>query len=183
MDAIAVAAEVAKGTLYYHYASKEGIVDALVEREAAAVEARLASFETDLGLGFVEKFAASVGALTDLIIASFSKLHKMKYIDISDKTLRAIVAHCASHFARILEQGNTAGLCRVEYPLEFAEILLASIQSLLAPESGVENFPRRIKALVRLSALAFGMDIEIVAHIYGPLEDYAASLSTRGIEE
>ena len=91
MDAIAVAAKVAKGTLYYHYASKEGIVNAIVERDAAAVEAKLASIEADAGLGFVEKFAAFVTALMDLIVASFLKLHRMKYIDIRDKTLRAIV--------------------------------------------------------------------------------------------
>ncbi len=176
MDAIAVAAKVAKGTLYYHYASKEGIVNAIVERDAAAVEAKLASIEADVGLGFVEKFAASITAMTELIIASFSKLHRMKYIDIRDKTLQAMVEHCAPHFARIFEKGNTAGLCRVEYPLEYAEILLASSQALLAPRAGVENFPRRINALVRLSSLAFRMDTETFAQIYKPLEDYAASL-------
>jgi len=181
MDAISTAANVAKGTLYYHFDSKEGIVNAIVERDAAAVEARIASIEADIGLGFVEKFEASVSAMTDLIIASYSKLHRMKYIDIRDKTLRAMVEHCAPHLARILEQGNTAGLCRVEYSLEYVEILLASIQSLLTPRSGVENIQRRIKALVRLSALAFGMDTEIVSQIYKPLENYAASLGTREI--
>ena len=116
MDAIAVAAKVAKGTLYYHYGSKEGIVNAIVERDAAAVEARLASIEADAGLGFVEKFAAFVTALMDLIVASFLKLHRMKYIDIRDKTLRAMVEHCAPHLARIFENGNTAGLSGSSIP-------------------------------------------------------------------
>ena len=177
MDAIAVAADVAKGTLYYHFASKEGIVNAIVERDAAAVEARLATIEADAGMGFVEEFAASVAATTELICASFLKLHQMKFIDIRYKTQRAMVEHCAPHFARIFEKGNAAGLCHVEYPLEYAEILLASSQSLFAPRKGVEDFSRRIKALVRLSALAFGMDTEVFAQIYKPLEVFAESLA------
>jgi AcrR family transcriptional regulator len=183
MDEIAVAANVAKGTLYYHYDSKEGIVNAIVERDAATVEAKLAPIEADIGLGFAEKFASSIAAITDLLVASFSKLHRMKYIDIRDKTLRAIVEHCAPHFARIFEQGNAAGICRVEYPLDYAEILLASTQSLLSPSAGVENFKRRIKALARLSALAFGMDPETVGQIYKPLEAFAESLSARDIKD
>jgi len=176
MDAIAVAANVAKGTLYYHFASKEGIVNAIVERDAAAVEARLVAIEAD-GLGFVEEFTASVAATAELIGASFMKLHRMKFIDFRDKTQRAMIVHCAPHFARIFEKGDAAGLCRVEYPLEYAEILLASSQFLFVPRNGVENFPRRIKALVKVSALAFGMDTEVFAQIYKPLEVFAASMA------
>jgi len=66
MDAISAAANVAKGTLYYHFDSKEGIVNVIVERDAVAVEVRLASIETDLKLSFFDKFTASVGA--DLLI-------------------------------------------------------------------------------------------------------------------
>jgi len=183
MDAIAVAAKVAKGTLYYHFSSKEGIVNAIVERDAAAVEARLSSITADANLGVVEKFSAYVLALTELLAVSFSKLHRMKYIDIRDKTLRAMVEHCAPYFARIFEAGNVAGVCHVEYPLEYAEILLSSSQLLLAPRAGPENIPRRIKALVGISALALGMDARILEEIYAPLESYAASLAERVSED
>ncbi|HYW84647.1 MAG TPA: hypothetical protein VFB30_15400, partial [Spirochaetia bacterium] len=105
------------------------------------------------------------------------KLHRMKFIDFRDKTQRAMIVHCAPHFARIFEKGDAAGLCRVEYPLEYAEILLASSQFLFVPRNGVENFPRRIKALVKVSALAFGMDTEVFAQIYKPLEVFAASMA------
>ena len=90
MDAISAAANVAKGTLSYNFDSKEGIVNAIVERDAVAVEARLASIETDLKLGFVDKFTASVGDMTELIVASYLKLHRMKYIIYSRYQYQAI---------------------------------------------------------------------------------------------
>jgi AcrR family transcriptional regulator len=80
MDAISAAANVAKGTLYYHFDSKEGIVNAIAERDAAAVEARLASIETDLKLSFVDKFTASVGA--DLLIHEVTNKELALHINI-----------------------------------------------------------------------------------------------------
>ena len=146
MDAIAIAAKVAKGTLYYHFASKEGIVDAIVERDATTVETRLAEIESRDGLGFVEKLGASVATMTELLRTTYSTIHRMKNIDIRDKTLWAMVKHCAPHFTRILEEGKRAGLCGVAFPSEYAEIFLASSQFLLAPEFGTEKLTRRIKA-------------------------------------
>jgi AcrR family transcriptional regulator len=175
MDSIAASANVAKGTLYYHFASKEGIVNAVVERYAAAMDARLAIVEMDAKLSFMEKLSAAVSAMEELNTIHFSKLHRMKYIDIHKKTLRAMVEHCAPYFARIIEEGNRAGHCNVEYPFEYAEIVLAASQFLLDPEAGVENFPRRIKALSQLSASVFGVDAEVFERIYKPLQGDAAS--------
>jgi AcrR family transcriptional regulator len=176
MESISTAANVAKGTLYYHFDSKEGIVDAIVERDAVIVEGRLGAIETDTQLNFIDKATAAIGAMTELISASFSKLRKMKFIDIFDKTQMAMVSHCALSFARILEQGNASGQCQLEYPLEYAEIILASSQALLEPRTGPAVARRRIRALIGLSALALGMDLEIVRRIYKPLESYGETL-------
>jgi AcrR family transcriptional regulator len=171
MDDIASAAKVAKGTLYYHFASKEGIVDAIVERYTSEVEARLSAVASNMELGFVEKLGQAGSVIAEVNNAHFGKLHRMKYIDIHHKTLRAMVEHGAPYFARIIEDGNKAGLCSVEYPFECAEIVLAASQYLLDPESGAESFPRRIKALARLSASIFGMDPKVFERIYQVAEN------------
>jgi AcrR family transcriptional regulator len=175
MDEIASAAGVAKGTLYYHFSSKEGIVDSIVERYTAALEARLAAVVSNAGLDLVEKFGEASSAIGEINSVHFAKLHRMKYIDINHKTLQAMVGHCAPYLAGIIEEGNAKGLCAVEFPVEFAEIMLAASQYLLDPEYGAENLPRRIKALARLSALVLGMDAEDLERIYGKAaEDDAA---------
>jgi AcrR family transcriptional regulator len=170
MDAIAIAASVAKGTLYYHFKSKEGIVEAVVQRYASAMEAALSGIEKNEALDFVGKLAAFIEAMKKLNSESFSKLHKMKYIDIHEKTGAVMIERFAPYYARLMEEGNRQGRCQVEHPLECSEILLASSQALLAPEAGEGNFPRRIAAFISLSAKVLGMDQETVAKIYRPFE-------------
>jgi AcrR family transcriptional regulator len=169
MDSIATAAEVAKGTLYYHFDSKEGIIDAIVDREAAAVREQLIRVELDSDLGFEDRYRSAVAIMTNLIGAIYAKLQKIKYIDIRDKTMQAMVEFCAPPFARILELGNAAGRCRVEHALEFAELTLAFAQFLGSPGAGEPSIPRRIKALTRFTAVLLGMDSETVERIYAPL--------------
>jgi AcrR family transcriptional regulator len=171
MDAIALAAEVAKGTLYYHYDSKEGIVDAVVERYAKTMEARLAAVEADRRLGFAVKLAAFAVALKQVNSTTFSKLHHVRYIDIHDKTLAVMVERGAPHFARILEQGNQAGDCRVADPLGCAELLLAAGHALLDPEAGREQLPRRLAAISQMTASALGMDPRVIERAYRPLTE------------
>ncbi len=179
MDTIAKAANVAKGTLYYHFDSKEGIVDAIVERDAMVVHTELARIETDPSLGFIDKLTVFMSTMTELIVASYSKLKSIKYIDILDKTLQAMVEYCAPPFSRILEQGNASGQCRVKYPLEYAEIVLAFTQALVTPKAGSENSIRRINALVHFSASTLGMNPTIVARIFKPLITFSESLPAR----
>lgn len=169
MDAIALAAQVAKGTLYYHYDSKEGIVDAVVERYAKTMEARLSAVENDRHLGFAGKLAAFSAALKQVNSTTFSKLHHIRYIDIHDKTLTVMVQRSAPYLARILEQGNKGGDCRVADPLGYAEILLAAGHALLDPEAGIEQLPRRLAAISQMTAAALGMDLRAIEQAYRPL--------------
>jgi AcrR family transcriptional regulator len=172
MEAIASAAGVAKGTLYYHFDSKEGIVDAVIERYAVSAESALDSIERDRTLDFVSKLTALVAAMEELNTAVFSKLHRMRYIDIHDRTEAVIVDRIAPFFGRVIEEGIRQGSCHVEHPLEYAEILLSSAQVLLDPERGVENYPRRIAAFTALSSRVLGLDRTLSAEVFRALEQH-----------
>ena len=94
MDAIAAAANVAKGTLYYHYDSKEGILDAILERYARVMEQRLGAIEAN-DRDPMDKFALFVRAMKEVNSATFAKLHHIRYIDIHAKTAACIVERFA----------------------------------------------------------------------------------------
>ncbi len=173
MDAIALEAKVAKGTLYYHYDSKEGIVDAVIARYAKAMEERLAAAVSDRRLGFAGKAEAFSAALKEVNSTTFSRLHHIRYIDIHDKTLAVMVTRGAPFFARILEEGNEAGECQVAHPLGYAEILLAAAHALIDPEAGAEQVPRRLAALAQMTASAFGMNLKAAERFYRPLAELA----------
>jgi AcrR family transcriptional regulator len=175
MDAIALAAQVAKGTLYYHYASKEAMIDAAVERYAQRMEARLRALETDPRLDFKQKMEAFSRTLKAINSETFSRLHHVRYVDIHQKTTAGAVERLSPFLARIIEDGNRAGICHVDYPLEVAEILLAAGYALVDPEVGAKKLPRRLAAMAWLSAAVLGMTPEIFAQVYRPLEGKARS--------
>jgi len=159
MDAIAAAAGVAKGSLYYHYESKEGIVDAILDRYRRAIETRLAAIEADSSRGALDKVRDFGTALAEVNSATFSRLHRVRTIDIHQKT-QAIQIHCfAPYLARLLAAGAESGAFRVAEPLDAAEILIAAASTLLDPELGPDALPRRTAAFARLTALVLGLDV------------------------
>jgi len=175
MDAIALAAGVAKGTLYYHFASKEGIIDAVVERYARTMEARLDAVEADQSLTLVERMEAFSRVTKEVSAATFSKLHYVRYVDIHQKTSVVIIGRVAPYLARIIEEGNRAGAWRVAHPLEFAEIVSITTHELIDPEVGAEKLPRRIAAVAWLCARIFDLPLEAFQRIFSPLENLGNS--------
>lgn len=169
MDAIAAAAAVAKGTLYYHYQSKEGILDAILERYRGTMEARLAAVEADARLDALGKLGAFVAEMRAVNAATFSVLHRVRYIDIHHKTLGIKIRYFTPYLARLFEAGNRDGSFHVAYPTEFAEFLLASAQILLDPENGTQMFPRRLKAMRALLASFLEIPPERAGRLLKPL--------------
>jgi AcrR family transcriptional regulator len=172
MDAIAAAAGVAKGTLYYHFKSKEGIVEAIVERYIVSVEKTFSAIETDETRGPLEKLTAITDAMKDINMATFSKLHRMKYIDIHEKTTTAVVERFAPCYARIIEEGNESGLWKADHPLEFAEISIAASSFLFDPERGTDRIEKRLAAFIDITAKVLGIEPGILAPAFKSLSAY-----------
>jgi AcrR family transcriptional regulator len=166
MDAIAAKAQIAKGSLYYHYESKEGILDAILDRYRDTMESRLAAIEADAALEPLEKFKAAVAALEQVNSSTFQQLHRVRYIDIHEKTTSIMVQRFAPYLARIMEAGARAGVFRVSLPLENAELILVAGQWLFDPESGVEGSPRRVTALSRLVASILGVEERALGDLF-----------------
>jgi AcrR family transcriptional regulator len=169
MDAIALRTGVAKGTLYYHFKSKEGIVEAIVERFAAGAEAALGVIVGDPALNPLEKMKALIDKQTELYGASFSKLHKMKYIDIHLRTQRAMVDRLSPFHARIVEEGIAAGIWKTGYPLEFCRITMAASSILFDPGCYGPASERLVTAMIELTARGLGVKPEALEWAYSAL--------------
>jgi AcrR family transcriptional regulator len=182
MDAIAAKAGVAKGTLYYHFKSKEGIVEAIVERFVAGAERAFESIVADSSIGPMGKLEAITAKMTELNIGAFPKLHHMKYIDIHTKTQAAMVARFAPFYARILEEGNESGIWKAEYPLELAEIAIAANSFLFDPENNKERQDRKAAAMINLMAKALGIEAKELFSTFSSFIEYVhtASLGSAG---
>jgi AcrR family transcriptional regulator len=169
MDAIAQRAGVAKGTLYYHFKSKEGIVDAIVERFVVGAEAIFESIVGDAALGPLEKMKALVDKQVEVYGASFSRLHKMKYIDIHQRTQLAMVDRLSPFHARIVEEGIAAGIWKTDYPLELCRITMAVSSILLDPGCFGPASGRLVDAMIELTARGLGVKPEALEWAYSAL--------------
>jgi AcrR family transcriptional regulator len=157
MDAVAERAGVAKGTLYYHYDSKEGIVDALVKRYAAGLEAEIEPILKDTGKNFSQKYESLAKALSAYNRVTLSRLHKMRHVDIHQKTTLAAIQTLTPLCIRLIEDGAREGACKTEGIREFVEIHVTASQFLLDPEYGRDRLAARAEALDRLSEMFLGL--------------------------
>ena len=168
MDAIALKAGVAKGTLYYHFKSKEGIIDAVVERFVLEAEA---AFETIVGTAAepLAKLRALVGKETELDAKSFSRLHRMRNIDIVTRTQLARVTRFSPFYARVIEEGNAAGIWNAAYPLEFSQITIAASGYVYDPQFSASLGGNIQEAMIELMARGLGIKTETLAWAYTSL--------------
>jgi AcrR family transcriptional regulator len=169
MDAIARRAGVAKGTLYYHFKSKEGIVDAIVERFVVGAEAAFGAIVGDAALGPLEKMKAIIDKQTELYGASFCRLHKMKYIDIHLRTQLAMVDRLSPFHARIVEEGIAAGIWECDYPYEFCRISMAASSIIFDPGCFGPASGKLVDAMIELTARGLGVKPEALEWAYSAL--------------
>lgn len=168
MDAIAASAGLAKGSLYYHYMSKEGIVDAIIGSYKERLTAALAAIEAEPGLDTLARLSAFVVTLKDINKSTFARLHRVKYIDIHDKTAQAMLAVCTPFYARLLEDGTRKGLWKAEHPRQFARITMAAGIFLFDPEYGTGDFEGDLAAFLDMSAKTLGVDPAALVPLFDP---------------
>lgn len=176
MDAIALKAGVAKGTLYYHFKSKEGIVEAIVERFVVGAEKAFSAIVEDGTKDPYGKLEAITTKMTELNMGAFPKLHRMKFIDIHLRTQKAMVARFAPFYARILEEGNAAGLWQAAYPLEIAQISIAARSFLFDPEYCGMTSTTMEAAMIDLLAKGIGLTPETLAGTFSSFTRYVRTL-------
>jgi AcrR family transcriptional regulator len=166
MDSIATQAGVAKGTLYYHFDSKEGIVKAIIERYMATLREAIASVEAGPPTDFWGKLSALAKTIAEINSSAFAKLHRMKYIDIEKKTITAMIKCLAPALGRLVEEGNKNGFCSVGHPAEFAEICVVASSFLFDPENAHgRSSERRVEVFIELIAKILGVKEEAAAPV------------------
>ncbi len=121
-------AGIARGTLYYHFRSKEDILDALVERIIAEVEVRVRRVAA-VRQPAVPKLAAFIQAMkVDSAIGKeiSDYMHKPQNALFHQKMNERFLAVLCPYAAEIIRDGVTEGCFSTDYPEEAAELMLVS---------------------------------------------------------
>lgn len=118
---------IAKGTLYYHFKSKEEILDGIIERMSSMLITRARSVAEDKTLPVNEKMLQALLALNVKNPderAILTEVHKPQNALMHQKILQVIITDVTPILSMIIEEGNEKGIFHTEYPYESAELFI-----------------------------------------------------------
>ena len=156
--------DIARGTLYYHFESKEAIMDAIIERLLNQVLEKIEKLMTNDSLSQAEKFMgffASIN-LTQLtgdeeIVDYFNQPQNALF---HEKSNRLLIKKLSPVLAQIISDGMESGLFDTPYPAETAELILVGITGFVdSKDSPVEENQtnRRMESFLYNAARMLGM--------------------------
>lgn len=142
---------IARGTLYYHFESKEAIMDAIIERFGQqAVESATQVVVND-NLSVHDKLfglfaAVQIGKLTGGEVM-LDYLHRPQNSLFHEKSQQMILKKISPLLAQIIREGNLQNVFNNDFPEETAEMAVLIISGFI--DSNLrETLPQRIEALL-----------------------------------
>jgi AcrR family transcriptional regulator len=151
MEDIMDALEIAKGTIYHYFKSKEALFQAVIEDIVENTVKQMAALVKNSPKSALEKIqllvmAGNVSQENEKIV---QQLHKPAHDALHSRLLAAALMKQAPIYAEVIEQGCDEGVFKTEAPLECAEFILSAIQFLT--DMGIypwaeKDLKRRIQA-------------------------------------
>lgn len=143
--------EIAKGTFYHYFRSKEEVLDAIVSRYADTINSRVEGIAKLNHISSEEKLLRAFMAMqiADQVDSdTLDDMHKVENALLHQKTLNRIVTVMAPILVKIIEEGVEKKVWRCRYPLEYMQFFLVS--SLGLTDEGI--FERDADSQIKIMA-------------------------------
>lgn len=118
---------IARGTLYYHFKSKEDILDAMTQRMTGVLVAKASGIAAQKNLPVLQRLTQMMLALNvnnDLGREIMAQVHKPQNALMHQKMQERMLAGVTPVITALIEEGIAQGICRTDYPAEVAEMTL-----------------------------------------------------------
>ena len=118
---------IARGTLYYHFRSKEEILDAMIARMADRLIADAAKVAEDRSIPLLERLPRTVLALnvdSSLGEEVMQQVHRPQNALLHQKLQDRLLGGVIPLIALLVEDGIGQGIFRTDYPREAAEMIM-----------------------------------------------------------
>ena len=142
---------IARGTLYYHFKSKEDILDAMTQR--------------------LTQMMLALNVNNDLGREIMAQVHKPQNALMHQKMQERMLAGVTPVITALIEEGIAQGICRTDYPAEVAEMTLLYSNTVfddLAVHSEEER-QRKIAAFIYHLERLLGMEQGSLREVILPL--------------
>ncbi|MBP5607937.1 MAG: TetR/AcrR family transcriptional regulator [Lachnospiraceae bacterium] len=144
---------IARGTLYYHFKSKEDILNTMIERINEALIAKVRVIASDTKISVIDRIVMTIAGLnveSDIGKEIIDQVHKPQNALMHQKMQKNLVEGVAPILAGLLEEGNAQGIFHVKYPAQTVEMFILYSVTVFddnydVPGEGSEN---RIKAFL-----------------------------------
>ena len=122
--------EVAQGTFYYYFSSKEEILEAIIEKDITALEEDVRQIMSREDANAAIKLNAVVNSIIGISTSRreiMDYLHEESNAVMHEKMERHTIERLVPLMTRVVAEGTHAGIFDVQYPTESVEFLLASL--------------------------------------------------------
>lgn len=122
--------EVAQGTFYYYFSSKEEILEAIIEKDITALEEDVRQIMSREDANAAIKLNAVVNSIIGISTSRreiMNYLHEESNAVMHEKMERHTIERLVPLMTRVVAEGTHAGIFDVQYPTESVEFLLASL--------------------------------------------------------
>lgn len=154
---------IARGTLYYHFKSKEDILDAMIERVTNQIVAKAAIIALDDSIPVLERLTLTIMSLNvenelgDMIM---EQVHKPQNALLHQKLEDRLLSRVNILITKIAEDGIKQGIMHTEYPEEAVDMIMT--YSYIAFDStkqySEEEAQRKIKGFIYHAERVLGME-------------------------
>lgn len=166
---------IARGTLYYHFKSKEDILDAMIDRMTNRLLEKAAEIAARRDVPVTRRLTMMMLALNvngSLGQEIMEQVHKPQNALMHQKMRSSLLAGVNPLVTGLIKEGIELGICTTEYPAEVAEMTLLYSNTAfdtLAEYSGEERIGK-VKAFIynleRLLGMERGSMEEVILPIF-----------------
>ena len=154
---------IARGTLYYHFKSKEDILDAMIDRMTGRLVEKAAALLAKKEIPVLKRLTMMMTALNvngSLGQEIMEQVHKPQNALMHQKMQERLLAGVNPLVTALIREGIAQGICKTEYPAEVAEMTLLYSNPAFdtLAEHGNEERERKINAFIYNLERLLGME-------------------------
>ena len=138
--------QIARGTLYYHFKSKEDILNAMIDRINSSLFAKAEAIAKDSSVSVIERIVMTITSLrvnTDIGNEIITQVHKPQNALLHQKMQQSLVAGILPILVGLVEEGNAQGIFNVKFPKETTEMLV--LYSTIAFDDDYDESPESVQ--------------------------------------